>query len=148
VKLSRVTELSPLYRGVKGQLPEAFAVLDLQGMVSATDFGFMSTSRSKAVTTMEFMSKTQPNVLWELACREEDEAYYNGADISFFYLAVPGRRGGAVPAAHDDGGGGAAGGTVYYGWRTRRRPACASGVSRWCRTTSDAAVPCLCLGSS
>jgi hypothetical protein len=80
-KLARVTELGTLYRGVKGQLPEAFAVPDVQGMISATDFGFMSTSRKKGVT-LGFMSKTQPNVLWELACREEDEAYHNGADIA------------------------------------------------------------------
>ena len=79
-KLSRVTELSRLFRGVKGQLPEAFALPDMQGMISATDFGFMSTSRSKAVC-VSFMSKAQPNVLWELDCREEDEAYHNGADI-------------------------------------------------------------------
>jgi hypothetical protein len=28
------------------------------------------------------MSRVQPNVLWELACREEDEAHHNGADIA------------------------------------------------------------------
>ena len=80
-KLAHATQLSKLYRGVKGQLPEAFAVPDVQGMVSATDFGFMSTSRSKAVC-VSYMSKTQPNVLWELECRNEDEAYHNGADIA------------------------------------------------------------------
>jgi len=80
-KLARVTELGTLYRGVKGQLPEAFAVRDVQGMISATDFGFMSTTRSKPVC-VSFMSKTLPNVLWELACREEDEAHHNGADIA------------------------------------------------------------------
>jgi hypothetical protein len=80
-KLSRVTRLSKLYRGVKGQLPEAFAVPDVQGMVSATDFGFMSTSRSERIP-LNFMSKAQPNVLWELECREEDEAHHNGADIA------------------------------------------------------------------
>jgi hypothetical protein len=80
-KLARVTELGTLYRGVRGALPDAFSLRDMQGMISATDFGFMSTSRSKAIC-VNFMSKTQPNVLWELACRDEDEAYHNGADIS------------------------------------------------------------------
>jgi hypothetical protein len=80
-KLARVTELSTLYRGVRGVLPDAFGVPDLQGLCSATDFGFMSTSRDLGVTLV-FMNKGQDNVLWELECRSEDEAHHNGADIA------------------------------------------------------------------
>jgi hypothetical protein len=79
-KLSRVTKLTTLYRGVKGKLPDAFDVPDMQGMVSATDSAFMSTSRSQ-LSCIKFMSKEQPNVMWELACKEEGDAHHNGADI-------------------------------------------------------------------
>lgn len=80
-KLARVTDVNKCFRGVKGSLPPTFNVRDIQGFVSATEFGFMSTSTEEEVPR-RFMSTVEPNVLWELDCRAEDEAFHNGADVS------------------------------------------------------------------
>ena len=71
----------PLYRAVRGELPPAFWDLDSQGMISAVDSAFMSTSRNPS-TPIQYMD-TEVNVLWELRSSEPgDDAYHCGADIS------------------------------------------------------------------
>ena len=72
---------APLYRGVRGELPNSFWVADEQGLVCATDTAFMSTSRNRK-TPIEYMGGGT-NVLWELEPKvEDDTAYHNGAPIS------------------------------------------------------------------
>lgn len=78
---SASSESIPLYRAVRGELPPAFWDADPQGMISAVDSAFMSTSRNPhtpiAYMTGEF------NVLWQLRSSEPgDDAYHRGADIS------------------------------------------------------------------
>ena len=74
----------PLWRGVRGQLPDNFFIPDKNGSVSAVDMGFMSTSRNRQ-TPIDYMAEGEhaKNVLWCLAPREQsDSAYHCGADIS------------------------------------------------------------------
>ena len=72
----------PLYRGVRGDLPRNFWVVDEQGMVSATDVAFMSTTLDEEVA-IEYMGSAGANLLWELQPQiESDAAYHRGADIS------------------------------------------------------------------
>jgi hypothetical protein len=83
-KLVRVNDeaTASLYRGIRGELPEAFWLKDAFGMVTATDFAFMSTSMYSGVCT-GFMSKAEKNVLWEIRCSEEtSEGFHCGADVS------------------------------------------------------------------
>jgi len=71
----------PLYRGVRGTLPNAFWHEDRQGMITAVDTGFMSTSRNEQ-TPIDYM-QGQYNVLWALHPQlQTDDAYHYGADIS------------------------------------------------------------------
>ena len=52
------------------------------GVVTATDFAFMSTSEERSVCE-EFMDPKQRNVLWELECGPETaEGFHCGADVS------------------------------------------------------------------
>ena len=70
-----------LYRAVRGELPPAFWDRDQQGLISATDVAFMSTSRNQR-TPLNYMAG-ELNVLWELeASAPSDDAYHRGADIS------------------------------------------------------------------
>jgi hypothetical protein len=83
-KLVRVNDEASetVYRGVRGELPEAFWLKDAFGMVTATDFAFMSTSVDDNVC-VGFMSKVDKNVLWEIRCSEEtSEGFHCGADVS------------------------------------------------------------------
>lgn len=71
----------PLYRAVRGELPPAFWDTDPQGMISAVDNGFMSTSRNEE-TPIRYMDG-EFNVLWQLRSSEpRDDAFHRGADIS------------------------------------------------------------------
>jgi hypothetical protein len=56
-----------LYRAVRGVLPASFFEPDVQGFVTAVDYGFMSTSAVRAVP-IGFMSPDEYNVLWVLHC--------------------------------------------------------------------------------
>ena len=72
----------PLYRAVRGELPRTFWVKDEQGLVTAVETAFMSTS-SVAATCINYMQERGPNVLWQLTPRMEDDAgFHRGADIS------------------------------------------------------------------
>eukprot|EP00932_Pfiesteria_piscicida_P018621 SRR837773.5471.p3 GENE.SRR837773.5471~~SRR837773.5471.p3 ORF type:complete len:150 (+),score=53.34 SRR837773.5471:351-800(+) len=71
----------PLWRGVRGCLPESFWVKDATGMVCATDLALMSTSRNE-VTPIHYMGKGV-NVLWRLQpSMQTDAGFHYGADIS------------------------------------------------------------------
>jgi len=48
-KMSIGTPVSRLFRGVKGELPPTFDQRDSKGIISAVDYGFMSTSTTKKV---------------------------------------------------------------------------------------------------
>jgi hypothetical protein len=61
-------DFSAVYRGLRGELPEAFWLKDDFGFVTATDFAFMSTSLDVEVCK-EYMRQSEPNVLWEIECR-------------------------------------------------------------------------------
>jgi hypothetical protein len=52
-----------LYRGVRGKLPDSFYSEDAQGLLTAVDFGFVSTSINQNVP-IGFMATDQLNVLW------------------------------------------------------------------------------------
>ena len=52
-----------LYRGVRGKLPESFYKPDVQGYITAVDFGFVSTSTDAGVP-VSFMAPDALNVLW------------------------------------------------------------------------------------
>ncbi len=96
-KLSAVATPSeaqrPLYRAVRGVLPKSFWVRDEQGMIVATELGFMSTSSAESVPlgymrAEEVLSEADedddpPNVLWKINARSEStEGFHHGADIS------------------------------------------------------------------
>jgi hypothetical protein len=70
-----------LYRGVRGKLPKSFFVPDVQGFISAVDYGFTSTSADAAVP-VSFMAPDQLNVLWVLHCADGADSagqLHNGA---------------------------------------------------------------------
>ena len=52
-----------LYRGVRGKLPDSFYKPDVQGFITAVDFGFVSTSTDPNVP-VSFMAPDSLNVLW------------------------------------------------------------------------------------
>jgi hypothetical protein len=73
-----------LYRGVRGELPEAFWLRNNHGEVTALDLAMMSTSRDEAVSA-SFLDAGAggTNVMWELKCKAEDDTgYHNAADVS------------------------------------------------------------------
>ena len=71
-----------VYRAVRGELPKSFWLLDDHGMVTATDFAFMSTS-TDALVCQQFMDTEQRNVLWEVKCTAETSTgFHSGADVS------------------------------------------------------------------
>ena len=71
---------SPLYRGIRGELPRGTWVPNASGLVCVVDTAFMSTSKNRS-TPIEYMGGGS-NVLWELAPRtESDVAFHRGADI-------------------------------------------------------------------
>jgi hypothetical protein len=70
-----------LYRGVRGVLPLSFFEPDVQGFITAVDFGFTSTSAQEKVP-VSFMSPDQYNVLWMLHCTDGADSagqLHNGA---------------------------------------------------------------------
>ena len=84
-KLAAVTKpeeaWQPLYRGVRGELPESFWVPDKLGKVTAVDTAFMSTSRNRG-TPVNYMGP-RGNVLWHLksTSAESDDGFHTGASI-------------------------------------------------------------------
>jgi hypothetical protein len=52
-----------LYRGVRGKMPDSFYKPDVQGLITAVDFGFVSTSTDPNVP-VSFMTPDALNVLW------------------------------------------------------------------------------------
>ena len=73
---------SPLYRGVRGELPTTFWVEDEQKMVCAVEGGFMSTSKNKE-TPIKYMAEGHHNILWMIEAKDEsDVAFHRGADVS------------------------------------------------------------------
>jgi hypothetical protein len=52
-----------LYRGVRGKMPAEFYKKDEQGLMSAVDYGFASTSTDPTVP-ISFMDPDQQNILW------------------------------------------------------------------------------------
>jgi hypothetical protein len=73
-----------VYRGVRGELPEAFWLFDNFGHLTATDVGFMSTSLDR-VTSEGFLGGPAGgmNVLWEIECSAETaEGLHSAADVS------------------------------------------------------------------
>eukprot|EP00966_Prymnesium_polylepis_P290360 6707188-Prymnesium_polylepis.1 len=71
---------TPLWRGVRGELPSAFWLPDAQGLIVATDTAFMSTSRVREIP-IQYMSENEPNVLWELQpMAHTAEGFHQGAD--------------------------------------------------------------------
>jgi hypothetical protein len=70
-----------LFRGVRGVLPDSFFVPDVQGFISAVDYGFTSTS-TDAEVPISFMAAGQLNVLWVLHCTDGADSagqLHNGA---------------------------------------------------------------------
>ena len=70
-----------LYRGVRGVLPDSFFEPDVQGFVTAVDYGFTSTSAVRAVP-IGFMSPDEYNVLWVMHCSSGADSagqLHNGA---------------------------------------------------------------------
>jgi hypothetical protein len=75
-------QFAKAYRGVRGELPEAFWLRDAFGMVTATDFGFMSTSLDRVVSE-GFLGSGGVCVLWEIECgAETDDGFHSAADVS------------------------------------------------------------------
>jgi hypothetical protein len=75
------SKICNLFRGVRGELPEAFWFRDAMEFISAVDFGFMSTSPDKEMS-VSFLGQKSHNVLWELQCSPEDSAgYHSAADV-------------------------------------------------------------------
>ena len=75
-------QFATVYRGVRGELPEAFWLRDAFGMVTATDFGFMSTSLDRVVSE-GFLGSGGVCVLWEIECgAETDDGFHSAADVS------------------------------------------------------------------
>ena len=105
-----------VYRGVRGELPEAFWLRDAFGMVTATDFGFMSTSFDRAVSEGFLGSGGGVCVLWEIECgAETDDGFHSAADVSLL-SQYPGEKEMLFPPltmlqvrAQQHGGGPAAG---------------------------------------
>jgi len=72
-----------LYRGVRGVLPDSFFEPDVQGFVTAVDYGFTSTSAVRAVP-IGFMSPDEFNVLWVMHCSSGADSagqLRNGAEL-------------------------------------------------------------------
>ena len=72
----------PLWRGVRGELDRAFWVPDSQGMVTAVDMAFMSTSIHRETPIQYLRGAEEQNVLWELKPQvETDAGFHRGASI-------------------------------------------------------------------
>ena len=72
---------TPLYRGVRGELPNHTWVADSSGIVCVVDTAFMSTSTQRQ-TPIHYMGRGGKNVLWELRAKSEsDVAFHCGASV-------------------------------------------------------------------
>jgi hypothetical protein len=81
VKVNSSDDVVPLYRAVKGRLPQSFYTQDGFGQVTAADYAFMSTSTDEEIGK-EYMNQNGPNVLWDITCSvENDTGFHNGADV-------------------------------------------------------------------
>lgn len=82
VRINNEASFGRRFRGIRGELPEAFWLKDDFGFVVATDFAFMSTSDDEAVCK-QYMSHCETNVLFDIQCTEEEtEGFHSGADVS------------------------------------------------------------------
>ena len=84
--LSRVgnqkLDVCTLYRGLGGKLPDHLWHIDREGIVCATDLGFMSTSLNDQ-TLIHYMQSNSQNLRWEIKHGKEDNvAFHCGAVIS------------------------------------------------------------------
>jgi hypothetical protein len=71
-----------VYRGIRGELPEAFWLRDALGFITAVDFGFMSTSLDRVVSE-SFLGSEGTCVLWKIECAAEtDDGFHCAADVS------------------------------------------------------------------
>jgi len=74
--------VTPLWRGVRGELTRGFWVPDEQGLVCAVDMAFMSTSRHRQTPIDYLQADGEPNVLWALQPTvETDAGFHRGASI-------------------------------------------------------------------
>jgi hypothetical protein len=82
-KLIRVnTDFSTVFRTMRGELPDSFWLPDEFGDVTATDFGFLSSSRQQDIC-VELMQPKTHNLLWEFRCQQETAVgFHSGADVS------------------------------------------------------------------
>jgi hypothetical protein len=74
-------EADVLYRAVRGVLPSSFFEPDVQGFITAVDYGFTSTSAKREVP-VGFMVPNQYNVLWVMHCSHGADSagqLHNGA---------------------------------------------------------------------
>merc|ERR1712086_1179558 len=81
--LNTKEELSkPLYRAVRGTLPNSFWASDDHNLVSAVDTAFMSTSQSREAS-IGYMATDSENVLWNVTPKKQsDSAFHCGASIN------------------------------------------------------------------
>lgn len=93
-KLTKVSDCpEKLYRGVRGELPQAFWLRDRFGEVTALELSLMSTSASEEVSA-SFLGPVKDesdggghehnqNLMWEVHSRGAgDSGYHSGADVS------------------------------------------------------------------
>jgi hypothetical protein len=74
-------QFGDVYRCVRGELPESFWLCDKFGVITATDFGFSSTSLDRIVS--ESFLGTAAGVLWKIECSDEsEEGFHSAADVS------------------------------------------------------------------
>jgi hypothetical protein len=76
-------EETVLYRGIRGVLPASFYEPDVQGFITAVDYGFTSVSAEQSEAT-KFMSADEYNVLWVLHCtdgRDSAGQLHHGASL-------------------------------------------------------------------
>lgn len=85
-KLVKSTPLQgDLARGIEGKLPDDFFVPDERGMVTLTEFGFMSTSRSAQVA--QGFGGGGVTVIMQIKAKEEDAfGYHNGVDMEWLTM--------------------------------------------------------------
>eukprot|EP00811_Abedinium_folium_P003797 NODE_13493_length_1162_cov_3.903382.p1 GENE.NODE_13493_length_1162_cov_3.903382~~NODE_13493_length_1162_cov_3.903382.p1 ORF type:complete len:257 (-),score=62.16 NODE_13493_length_1162_cov_3.903382:390-1085(-) len=78
---------SPLTRGIEGMLPADFFVPDERGMVTLTEYGFMSTSRAASVA--DSFTHGGVCVVMEVIPKAEDAfGYHNGVDLEWLTMCA------------------------------------------------------------
>ena len=80
--VTKAEATTPLWRGVRGELPKGFWMPDNADMICGVEMGFMSTSK-RLMTPLDYMADGGDNVLWAIKPMvETDDAYHCGADIA------------------------------------------------------------------